>query len=42
MRYKARLVVKGFNQTADMDYSETFSLVVKPITIKVLFTLALA
>lgn len=39
--YKARLVAKGFHQTTDIDYSKTFSPVVKPVTIHVLFTLAL-
>lgn len=41
-QYKARLVAKGFHQAADIDYSETFIRVVKPITIRVLFTLTLA
>lgn len=40
-KYKARLVAKGFHQTVDIDYTEIFNLVVKPITIRVLLTLAL-
>lgn len=39
--YKARLVAQGFHQEAGLDYTETFSLVVKPITNRILFTLAL-
>lgn len=39
-RYKACLVAKGFHQSAYINYFETFSLVVKPITIRVLLTLA--
>jgi hypothetical protein len=39
-RYKARLVAKGFHQQPGFDFNETFSPVVKPVTIRTVLTLA--
>jgi hypothetical protein len=39
-KYKARLVAKGFHQLPDFDYKETFSPVVKPMTVRAVLTLA--
>uniref|UniRef100_A0A2N9IJD6 Reverse transcriptase Ty1/copia-type domain-containing protein n=1 Tax=Fagus sylvatica TaxID=28930 RepID=A0A2N9IJD6_FAGSY len=39
-RYKARLVVKGFHQQPGLDFDETFSLVVKPPTVRIVLLLA--
>lgn len=40
-KYKAHLVAKGFHQRPRIDYNETFNLVVKPITFRVVLSVAL-
>jgi hypothetical protein len=39
-RYKARLVAKGFHQQPGIDFGDTYSPVVKPITIQTVLSLA--
>jgi histone deacetylase 1/2 len=39
-KYKARLVAQGFSQTAGFDFTETFSPVIKPVTVRIILTLA--
>ncbi|GJY31112.1 ribonuclease H-like domain-containing protein [Tanacetum coccineum] len=41
-RYKARLVANGSNQQHGVDFDETFSLVVKPATIRTVLSLAVS
>ena len=39
-RYKARLVANGLNQWEGVDYDEIFSSVIKPITIRIILSIA--
>ncbi|KAG8487770.1 hypothetical protein CXB51_018003 [Gossypium anomalum] len=39
-RYKAKLVGKGYSQKAGFDYQDTLSLVVKPVTIQFILSIA--
>ncbi|CAL8990320.1 unnamed protein product [Prunus brigantina] len=41
-RYKACLIAKGFHQQPGIDFDETFSLVVKPTTVRIILALAVS
>lgn len=41
-RHKARLVTKGFHQQPGFDFTETFSLVIKHVTIRAVLSIALS
>ncbi|KAK1558950.1 hypothetical protein Q3G72_008608 [Acer saccharum] len=41
LKHKAKLVAKGFHQTVDLDYFDTFSQVVNHFAIRVIFALAI-
>jgi hypothetical protein len=41
-RYKARWVLHGFSQEQGVDFDETFSLVVKPATVRIILSIVLS
>jgi hypothetical protein len=41
-QYKTRLVARGFTQQESIDYYETLSLVVKQVTVRLVFSIAVS
>jgi hypothetical protein len=41
-RYKARLVARGFTQQEDIDYSGTFSPIIKQAIVRLVFSIAVS
>lgn len=41
-RYKAKLVAKGFHQQAGLDYTDTFSTVIKPAIVRLVLAIAIS
>ena len=41
-RYKSRWVLRGFTQRPEIDYEETFSPVIKPVTVRIVLSLAMS
>ena len=41
-RYKAKLMAKGFHQQAGIDYSETFSPIIKLATVRLVLAIAIS
>uniref|UniRef100_A0A2N9IR27 Reverse transcriptase Ty1/copia-type domain-containing protein n=1 Tax=Fagus sylvatica TaxID=28930 RepID=A0A2N9IR27_FAGSY len=41
-RFKAQLVAKGFHQQPGIDYGETYSLVIKPTTVRAILSIAIS